>query len=103
MSNAEPNLIESMNALLSSSYVLFLKTQNYHWNVEGHMFQFLHELFEAQYTDLFEANDEIAERIRALGEYAPGSFTAFKDYTKIKESKEHPDAMGMVKNLALDH
>ncbi len=103
MSNAEKNLVEALNTLLSSSYVLQLKTQNYHWNVEGPHFSSLHALFEEQYDDLFEANDDIAERIRSVGAYAPGSFAAFSEYSKVEEETSVPKAMDMVKNLAADH
>ena len=103
MSNVDQNLVESLKALLSNSYILFLKTQNYHWNVEGPHFASLHTLFEEQYTDLFEANDEIAERMRALGVYAPGSFKAFSEVSKISEETDVPKADDMVKNLAEDH
>src|SRR5690606_2191184 len=76
---------KSLSRLLADSYLLYLKTQNYHWNVTGKLFQPLHVLFEEQYKDLAEAIDTIAERIRALGEFAPGSFSAFVKLTSIKE------------------
>ena len=103
MSNVDQNLSEALKALLANSYILFLKTQNYHWNVTGPMFAPLHALFEEQYNDLFEANDEIAERLRAIGELAPGSYEAFQPYSKVAEETEHPKAMDMVSNLATDH
>ena len=73
-----------LNKLLADSYILYLKTQNYHWNVTGQMFQSLHLLFENQYQEQAIAVDGIAERIRALGEYAPGSFAAFSKVSSIK-------------------
>ena len=67
-------VVEQLSDLLALSYTLYLKTQNFHWNVTGPMFTTLHELFMTQYTELAAAIDEIAERIRALGAFAPGSF-----------------------------
>ena len=69
--------IEALEVVLASSYSLMLKTQNYHWNVVGPNFKPLHELFQLQYEDLFLAVDEVAERIRALGSLANGSFENF--------------------------
>ncbi len=68
----ETPVTKELSALLGSSYLLYVKTHNYHWNVTGPMFTTLHTLFETQYTELAMAIDEIAERIRALGPYAPG-------------------------------
>jgi starvation-inducible DNA-binding protein len=90
---------KGLSKLLADSYLLYLKTQNYHWNVTGKMFQSLHALFEQQYQDLAEAVDEIAERIRALGEFAPGSFSAFAKVTSIKEENAIPVAEEMIHNL----
>lgn len=100
----EPNrkaIAEGLSRLLADSYILFLKTHNYHWNVTGPMFQALHNMFEEQYTELFTAVDDIAERIRSLGENAPGSFQAFSQMSQIKEEAGHPDAQQMIKNLVL--
>jgi starvation-inducible DNA-binding protein len=100
----EPNrkaIAEGLSRLLADSYILFLKTHNYHWNVTGPMFQALHNMFEEQYTELFTAVDDIAERIRSLGENAPGSFQAFSQMSQIKEESGHPDAQQMIKNLVL--
>ena len=96
-------VIENLSRLLADSYVLTLKTQNYHWNVTGPHFAALHAMFEEQYNALAAANDEIAERIRALGEPAPGSFVAFAKLATITEETGAPDARAMVKNLAADH
>lgn len=90
---------KSLSKLLADSYLLYLKTQNYHWNVTGKMFQSLHVLFEGQYKDLAEAVDIIAERIRALGEFAPGSFSSFVKLTSIKEESNIPTAEEMIHNL----
>lgn len=88
-----------LSKLLADSYLLYLKTQNYHWNVTGKMFGPLHTLFEEQYTDLAEAVDVIAERIRALGEFAPGSFAAFSKVSSIKEETTIPTAEEMIHSL----
>lgn len=90
---------EGLSRLLADSYVLYLKTQNYHWNVTGKMFSPLHLLFEKQYQELSPAIDTIAERMRALGEYAPGSLTAFSKITSIKEESSTPNADEMIHNL----
>jgi starvation-inducible DNA-binding protein len=90
-----------LSKLLADSYILFLKTHNYHWNVTGPMFQTLHTMFEQQYTELFTAVDEIAERIRALGEKAPGSFQAFHQLSQISEENGTPSANEMIENLVL--
>jgi starvation-inducible DNA-binding protein len=87
---------------LADSYVLYLKTQNYHWNVTGPNFKSLHLMFEEQYTDLAAAIDLLAERIRALGEKAPGSFAIYHKLTKIQEGKEEISADAMVKELLQD-
>ncbi|HEY5644093.1 MAG TPA: ferritin-like domain-containing protein, partial [Woeseiaceae bacterium] len=68
-----------LSKLLADSYTLYLKTHNYHWNVSGPLFRTLHTMFEEQYTELAKAVDEIAERIRALGYPAPGSYAAFRE------------------------
>ncbi len=96
-------IIEGLRRLLADSYTLMLKTQNYHWNVTGPGFKGLHELFELQYNDLFAANDVIAERIRALGEKAPGSYKEFASLAAIKEATGAEKAAEMVANLAADH
>ncbi|MDZ7772493.1 MAG: Dps family protein [Balneolaceae bacterium] len=90
-----------LSRLLADSYMLYLKTHNYHWNVTGELFHSLHEQFEHQYTDLAEAVDEIAERIRALGHKSPGSFKEFSELTSIKEDTEKPQALEMVRRLAV--
>lgn len=94
--------VDQLKQLLADTYTLYLKTQNYHWNVSGPAFYSLHALFEQQYTDLAAAVDEIAERIRALGERAPGSFAEFSSLASLKEAKGKVDAAGMVKDLHAD-
>jgi starvation-inducible DNA-binding protein len=93
-----------LHSLLASSYMLYLKTQNFHWNVTGPHFAPLHALFQAQYEDLAEAIDEMAERIRALGFFPEGSFEVFGKLSILKEAKGSPPAaMEMVKKLLHDH
>jgi starvation-inducible DNA-binding protein len=87
--------------LLADSYTLCLKTHIYHWNVTGPMSQALHLLFGTQRAELALAVDLIAERIRALGEFAPASYAAFARLTVIAEAAAHPDAQGMVCDLVL--
>jgi starvation-inducible DNA-binding protein len=94
---------EQLDRLLADSYSLYLKTHNYHWNVTGPHFGSLHTLFETQYTELALAVDEIAERIRALGHPAPGSYSQFAALTGVPEAAGHPRAMEMVEHLAIDN
>lgn len=96
-------IADGLSKLLADSYTLYLKTHNYHWNVEGPLFSSLHNLFEEQYQELATAVDEIAERIRALGVLAPGSYSAFADLTRIEEETGHPAAEDMVRNLVKSH
>lgn len=100
---ARKEIAEGLSRVLADSYVLYLKTHNYHWNVEGPRFRNLHLMFEEQYTELAAAVDEIAERIRALGQYAPGSFSQFSRLASIKGEDTVPSADEMVRNLARDH
>lgn len=90
-----------LSALLADTYTLYLKTHNYHWNVTGPMFSTLHTLFEQQYTELALAVDEIAERIRALGVKAPGSYSAFAKLTCIEEETGEPNAQEMLTQLVI--
>ena len=90
---------EGLAKVLADTYTLYLKTHNFHWNVTGPMFQTLHVMFEGQYNELALAVDAIAERIRALGIFAPGSYRAFAKLSSIQEADGHPDAMEMVKQL----
>jgi starvation-inducible DNA-binding protein len=98
----EKPVIEAMNRLLADSYTLYLKTHNFHWNVTGPMFTTLHTLFETEYTELALAVDEIAERLRALGAHAPGSYAEFSRITAIKEAVGVPPATEMVRQLVHD-
>jgi starvation-inducible DNA-binding protein len=88
--------------LLAESYVLYLKTHNFHWNVTGPMFTTLHTLFETQYTELALAVDEIAERIRALGERAPGTYREFLELSGVNETDGTPKATEMIEILVAD-
>lgn len=92
-------IAEGLSRLLADSYTLYLKTHNYHWNVTGPMFQTLHLMFETQYNELALAVDLIAERIRALGFPAPGSYREFGKLTSIKEDDDAPDATEMIRRL----
>lgn len=100
--SSNKEVIQQLEHLLASSYVLYLKTQNYHWNVTGINFKSLHELFEDQYKELAEAIDEIAEIIRALGVKAPASFEAYSKLSIIKNGNENADSITMVKELSKD-
>ncbi len=92
---------EGLSRLLADSYTLYLKTHNYHWNVTGPMFNTLHTLFETEYTELALAVDEIAERIRALGFPAPGSYRRFAELTAIEEEVAVPEAREMIRQLVI--
>ena len=91
-----------LSKLLADTYTLYLKTHNFHWNVTGPQFNSLHLMFEGQYTELALAVDLIAERIRALGEPAPGSYSAFAKLSSIKEAEGTPAADDMLRILAED-
>jgi starvation-inducible DNA-binding protein len=95
-------VVEALSALLANSYTLYLKTQNYHWNVTGPMFMTLHSLFETQYTELAAAVDELAERIRALEAFPPGSFSAFARLSTVKEETGRREAKEMLRTLVAD-
>ena len=90
-----------LSKLLADTYSLYLKTHNYHWNVEGPLFNTLHLMFEQHYIELATAVDEIAERIRALGVKAPGSYSAFRELTKISEAEGGESAEEMIRQLVI--
>ena len=98
----DKSTVEALERLLADSYTLYLKTHNFHWNVTGPMFSTLHTLFMTQYTELALAVDEIAERIRALGSHAPGSYSEFIELAKVKESKGRLSATEMIQQLVDD-
>jgi starvation-inducible DNA-binding protein len=92
-------IVQALSRLLADTYVLYLKTHSFHWNVEGPMFQTLHQMFMEQYTETWNAIDLIAERIRSLGEYAPGTYREYARLTRIKETEGVPRAEEMVRLL----
>tara|TARA_Y100001958_G_C20910640_1_gene328901 strand:+ start:72 stop:542 length:471 start_codon:yes stop_codon:yes gene_type:complete len=97
-------IARGLSKVLADTYTLYLKTHNFHWNVTGPMFNTLHLMFEQQYTELQTAVDVIAERIRSLGERAPGSYIEFKELTVIPEAeKGGTSAEEMIKALLKDH
>jgi len=96
-------IAEGLGHLLADTYSLYLKTHNFHWNVTGPMFQTLHLMFETQYNELWTATDLIAERIRSLGHFAPGSYTEFGKLSSIKETPGVPKAREMIKLLVSGH
>ena len=95
------SIAAGLSRLLADSYTLCLKTHNYHWNVTGPQFNTLHQMFEGQYTELAAAVDEIAERIRALGVRAPGSYSEYARLTSIEEGTGEETAEEMVRQLAV--
>jgi starvation-inducible DNA-binding protein len=95
-------IADGLSRLLADTYTLYLKTHNFHWNVTGPQFNSLHLMFEGQYTELALAVDLVAERIRALGQPAPGSYSAFAKLSTIKEADGVPNATDMVLILAED-
>ena len=92
-------IAEGLSRLLADSYTLYLKTHNFHWNVTGPMFNTLHLMFETLYTELALAVDLIAERIRALGYPAPGSYAEFAKLSSIKDAQGVPKAEDMIREL----
>ena len=102
MTDSNDPVVAELSTLLASSYTLYLKTHNFHWNVTGPMFSTLHTLFEVEYTDLALAVDEIAERIRARGAFAPGSYTEFAKLSTVEEADGRPKATDMISILAED-
>lgn len=92
-------ITDGLSELLADTYTLYLKTHNYHWNVTGPLFATLHTMFEVQYTELATAVDQIAERIRALGEPAPGTYREFARLSSIVEDDDQPSAEEMMQRL----
>lgn len=97
------NIIDGLSCLLADTYLLYLKTQNFHWNVTGPTFISLHLMFEEQYEQLADAADVIAERIRALQAPAPGSFAEFLKLTSLEEADSGISAEEMLHALLKDH
>lgn len=103
-SNARKASVDALLGLLADTYALYLKTHAYHWNVTGPNFEALHAMFETQYREMWAALDEIAERIRALGAFAPQSGAALDAITKIEaDGPTPPKAAEMVRNLLAGH
>ncbi len=92
-------IANGLSRLLADTYVLYLKTHSFHWNVEGPMFQTLHLMFMGQYTEAWNAIDPIAERIRSLGHYAPGSYKQYVKLATVKETEGVPKAEKMIAEL----
>lgn len=92
-------IADGLSRLLADTYTLYLKTHSFHWNVTGPMFNTLHTMFETQYTELASAVDLIAERIRALGVQAPGSYRQYSELTSIPEETGAPAAKDMIRQL----
>ncbi len=96
-------IADGLTRVLADTFVLYFKTHSFHWNVEGPHFKALHDLFEEQYNELWKATDEIAERIRMIGEYAPNSMEAMSKHATLQETGQTPDYKGMIDMLANDN
>ncbi len=102
--NARGSVADALNGVLADTYVLYMKTHSYHWNVTGPQFHSLHNMFEEQYREMWAALDELAERVRALGHFAPTSGADFTERAAIKSADAQPPAAGeMIKILLADH
>lgn len=95
--------VEGLQKVLADTFILYFKTHSFHWNVEGPHFKMLHDLFEEQYTELWQATDEIAERIRTLGDYAPNNWDDMTRHASLQPTGQTPDATAMVEILANDN
>lgn len=102
-SKVAKTISESLLDYLATTYALYLKTQNFHWNLQGTNFYSLHLLFEKQYEEMAEAVDELAERIRALGSYVDGSFTSFHKRSKISDANKPLPQNEMIAELLDGH
>ena len=100
--NRNQEIAQAATKLLADTYAVYLKTHNFHWNVTGPMFTTLHTMFQTQYEELALAVDEVAERVRTLGAYAPGSFSEYARLTGIPEAKPNTRAVDMITQLADD-
>ena len=101
--NDREQIADGLSRLLADTYTLYLKTHSFHWNVTGPMFNSLHLMFEAQYTELWGAADVIAERIRSLDFPAPGSYSQFVKLSTVKEESGQPEWKDMVQQLVEGH
>jgi starvation-inducible DNA-binding protein len=98
------SIADGLSKLLADTYTLYLTTHNFHWNVTGPMFNTLHNMFMLQYTELWNAVDPIAERIRSLGHFAPGSYQQFSKLTSLPDAPaDAPNAIEMIKTLVRGH
>ncbi|MEQ8652326.1 MAG: Dps family protein [Kiloniellales bacterium] len=97
--NARKEICDGLAGVLADSYLLYMKTHGYHWNVKGPHFQHLHALFQEQYNEIWAAVDDIAERIRALGHDAPGSYAAIAKLASVEEREDVPNASDMLQDL----
>lgn len=102
-SSKASKIADELAHFLADTYVLYLKTQNFHWNVKGPNFYSLHKLFEEQYVELAAAIDELAEQIRALGSYTPASFSQYTNLSSLKEATGELKAEEMLQTLLDDH
>ena len=102
-SEARKEIVDGLSRLLADTYTLYMKTHAYHWNVTGQMFRSLHLMFEEEYTELWTAVDDIAERIRSLGELAPGSYGELAELSTVPDEPGAPPAIEMVRKLADGH
>ena len=100
---AQDKTAAGLSKLLADTYAVYLKTHGYHWNVRGPNFASLHSLFMAQYTEMWTSIDLIAERIRALGQYAPQGYGAFGELSNIQDGNPANDAQAMLQELVTDH
>jgi starvation-inducible DNA-binding protein len=96
-------LIEQLKVILGTNFGLYLKAHNYHWNVEGNDFPQYHEFLDGFYNEVFAQSDPIAEHIRYLNAYAPGSFSRFLELSVVEESTTVPDALTMMTTLKMDN
>jgi starvation-inducible DNA-binding protein len=96
-------LIQQLRTLLATNFTLFLKTQMFHWNVEGSDFPQYHEFFADAYADFYAQNDTLAEYIRIQGQYAPGSLSVYSQISQVKDEEGFPSATGMMAQLAVDN
>jgi starvation-inducible DNA-binding protein len=101
--DARKSIVAALSRVLADTYTLYLKTHNFHWNVTGPQFNDLHAMFMAQYVEMWGAVDLVAERIRALGSFAPGSYRDFSKLSSIAEAEGVPAAMDMVRQLVDGH
>jgi starvation-inducible DNA-binding protein len=98
------SISKELKTILGTSYSLYVKSQKFHWNVKGELFQILHEELETIYEDLADFNDQVAERVRALGFRAPGSFSEFSSLSEIEESREQDlSTREMIKTIIKDY